>query len=88
VATFDTRYRQAAWLTGSAANRIAHTLRRNGMRLVLPPESFIIEQDWPPEGQKRRHDQERLMPGELARAEAWAAGLLAALPATRETAVP
>lgn len=88
VATFDTRYHQAAWLTGSAASGIARLLKRSGARLIRPPESFIMEQDRPPEGQKRRHELERLMPGELERAGAWAAALLAALPATPTTVVP
>ena len=80
AATFDTRYHQAAWLTGSAASGIARLLRHSGARLVRPPESFIMEQDRPPEGQKRRHEMER--------AGAWAANLLTALSATPATAVP
>jgi len=39
---FDTRNHQAKWLTGSAASKIAHQLRRAGCDIVLPPESFFI----------------------------------------------
>jgi len=73
VAAFDTRYRMAAWLSGSAARGIAHDLRKLGGRLLLPPQSFFMERDVPPEGQKRRHELEHLEPGELERATTWAA---------------
>ena len=71
VATFDTRYRMAPLLSGSAAKDAAGRLRRSGMRLVAAPESFFIERDRPPEGEKRRHGSEQLEPGELERARAW-----------------
>ena len=73
VAAFDTRYNMAAWLTGSAAGRISQYLRKLGGSLVVPGQSFFIARDTPPEGEKRRHEQEKLEPGELERAAQWAA---------------
>lgn len=64
VATFDTRYRKPALLTGSAARGIAKRLGRKGARLVAPPESFFIE-----------HSEGPLEQGEVERAAAWAHGL-------------
>jgi predicted amidohydrolase len=64
------------FLTGSAAVRIASRLKRAGVRLVVPPESFFMERDMPPQGEKRRHELERLEPGEEERASEWAAGIL------------
>jgi flavodoxin len=75
VAAFDTRYRMPAWLTGSAARRIAHRLKKGGGRLIVPPESFFMKRDDPPKGRKRRHDLELLEPGEVGRAARWAVGL-------------
>jgi flavodoxin I len=72
VAAFDTRYRMAAWLSGSAASNIARYLRRLGGLLQMPPESFFIERDLPPRGEKRRHNLERLEAGEIERAAKWA----------------
>ena len=72
AAAFDTRYRMPAWLSGSAARRIARQLKKRGGRLIVPPESFFMERDVPPRGQKRRHELERLEPGELDRAARWA----------------
>lgn len=71
VATFDTRYRMAPLLSGSAAKDAAGRLRRSGCRLVAAPESFFIERDRPPDGEKRSHGAEPLEPGELERATAW-----------------
>jgi flavodoxin len=71
VATFDTRYRMAPLLSGSAAKDLAGRLRRSGFRLAAAPESFFIERDRPPDGEKRRHGSEQLEPGELERARAW-----------------
>jgi flavodoxin len=76
AAAFDTRYRMSRFLTGSAAERIASRLKRAGTRLVVPPESFFMERDVPPAGEKRRHEMERLEPGEEERASEWAAGIL------------
>jgi flavodoxin len=71
AATFDTRYRMAPLLSGSAAKDAAGRLRRSGLRLVAAPESFFIERDRPLDGEKRRHGSEQLEPGELERARAW-----------------
>jgi flavodoxin len=79
AAAFDTRYRMAAWLTGSAARRIARQLQKRGARLPAPPESFFMERDVPPKGQKRRHELEHLEPGEIERAARWAVALVQAL---------
>ena len=76
AATFDTRYRMSHFLTGSAAERIASRLKRAGARLVVPPESFFMERDVPPQGEKRRHEMEQLEPGEVERAGDWAAGII------------
>lgn len=76
AAAFDTRYRMSRLLTGSAAARIASRLKRAGARLVVPPESFFMERDVPPQGEKRRHEMERLEPGEEGRAREWAASIL------------
>ena len=72
VAAFDTRYRLAAWLSGSAASGIARYLLRLGGSLKISPESFFIERDAPPQGEKRRHNLERLEAGEIERAAKWA----------------
>jgi flavodoxin len=72
---FDIRYGMAAWLPGSAAKRTAHHLRKLGAKLILPAESFFMQRDLPPEGQKRRHELERLEPGEVERAAKWAVRL-------------
>jgi flavodoxin len=77
AAAFDTRYRGARWLTGSAAVALARVLKRKGARLVVPPESFFVHRDVPPAGQKRRHELERLEPGERERAAEWAEHLAA-----------
>ena len=83
AATFDTRYRMSRFLTGSAAERIASRLKRAGARLVVPPESFFMERDVPPQGEKRRHEIEQLEPGEVERAREWAAGILEQVSAVR-----
>ena len=75
AAAFDTRYRMAAWLSGSAAKRIARHLRKLGAQLIVPAESFFMQRDLPPEGQKRRHELEHLESGEVERAMNWAANL-------------
>jgi flavodoxin len=61
AATFDTRYQQARWLTGSAASRLARQLRRAGAKLLLPPESFFVTAREGP-----------LIEGEAQRAAMWA----------------
>ncbi len=79
AATFDTRYRMTRFLTGSAAADAARRLERAGCRMVVPPESFFIERDRPPDGEKRRHHLEQLESGELERARQWARHLAATL---------
>ncbi len=71
VATFDTRYRMSALVSGSAARQAAGRLREAGCHLVVEPESFFIDQDRPPEGVKRRRELEHPETGELDRAAAW-----------------
>lgn len=71
AASFDTRYRMTAFLTGSAAKEAAGRLRRAGCQLIAPPESFFMQKDVPPKGERRRHALEDLETGELERAEEW-----------------
>jgi flavodoxin len=78
AALFDTRYRMAALLSGSAASQAAGRVRRAGCRLVAAPESFYVERDRPPQDEKRRHGLERLEPGELERATEWGRALATA----------
>lgn len=66
----------AAWLSGSAASDIARYLGRLGGSLQISPESFFIERDLPPQGEKRRHRLERLEAGEIERAAKWAAEIV------------
>jgi flavodoxin len=79
AAVFDTRYRMAKLISGSAGESVARWLRRAGCRLVGPPESFFVAKDAPPEGHRRRHELEGLEMGEVERAAAWARDLPAAL---------
>jgi len=72
AATFDTRYRGATWLMGSAAAEAAKRLGKAGARLAAPPESFFIARGGPLEGQ-------RLEAGELDRAETWGRAVGAAV---------
>lgn len=60
-ATFDTRLKGPAFLWGSAAKPAAHTLEQAGVKLVVPPESFLVQ------GMKEPGLEE----GELERARAW-----------------
>jgi flavodoxin len=71
AASFDTRYRGATWLFGSAAAEAAKAIRRAGGDLVAEPESFFIVRKGPMERQT-------LEPGEIERAEQWAAAVAAA----------
>ena len=71
AAVFDTRYQGTRWIIGSAAVDMARTLKRKGARIVMPPESFLLECDVPP-NDERRHTRERLIPGEKERASIWA----------------
>jgi flavodoxin len=69
AAAFDTRFDQAAWLTGSAAKVIAKRLGARGFRLAADPESFFVTKE------------NALADGEVAHATRWGAILAAALPA-------
>jgi flavodoxin len=60
VATFDTRFNKPAWMTGSAAKKIARRLQDKGYAVVAT-ESFFVQTSGGP-----------LAPGELNRASAWA----------------
>ena len=64
---FDTRYRMSTLLTGSAAARIARRLRRLGLTLIAPPESFFVTREGEP----------RLEDGEIERAREWATSISA-----------
>jgi flavodoxin len=61
VATFDTRYRMASRLSGSAARAMAKALKRQGGALLASPGSFFVTAREGP-----------LAEGELARAGSWA----------------
>jgi flavodoxin len=69
TAVFDTRFHQSGWITGSAAKTLAKQLRKHGVSLILPPESFFVTESEGP-----------LEAGELERAEGWGRSLVAALP--------
>ena len=62
AAAFDTRFRMARLLTGSAAASAGKLLKHTGISEVAPVESFFVTRDNPP----------TLDPGELERAAAWA----------------
>lgn len=62
AAAFDTRLRWPRWLSGSAASDIATRLRQAGANVLEPEGSFLVTMRGP-----------ALRPGELERAEAWAA---------------
>ena len=80
VATFDTRYHYARFLSGSAAKSAAGRLRGTGCRLVTEPESFFVEAGpRPADGGKPAPEDEHLEAGELERARAWGAQLAALL---------
>ncbi len=66
AACFDTRFDKSPLLTGSAAKTIAKKLGRLGYELVAPPQSFyVLDSEGP------------LKDGELERARAWGASLIA-----------
>jgi flavodoxin len=64
AATFDTRYRGATFLMGSAAAEAAKRIHGAVDRLVAPPQSFFMQRGGPLERQT-------LESGEIERAEAW-----------------
>jgi hypothetical protein len=67
AAAFDTRIDAPAPLTGRAARGIARRLRDHGYRLVVGPESFLVDK------------KSRLLTVEAERATAWGASLANAL---------
>ncbi len=70
-ASFDTRVTKVRRLPGSAARSAARSARRHGLREVVAPESFFVEDvDGP------------LADGELERARAWGRAVAGAVPAT------
>ena len=60
VAVFDTRLKGPTLITGRASKAMRRTLRGHGANVVARPESFLVDTS----GQ--------LLPGETARARAWA----------------
>jgi flavodoxin len=61
VACFDTRFNKPRWLTGSAAGNIARMVKKAGGPLLVPPESFFVEDSEGP-----------LKVGEVEHAQNWA----------------
>jgi flavorubredoxin len=59
-ATFDTRFKRARWITGSAARSAHKRLERLGLRAAAPAQSFFVARGAGP-----------LMAGELERARQW-----------------
>lgn len=78
AAAFDTRYRGATWLMGSAAAKAAEAIRDAGCDLVAEPESFFMVRKGPLERQT-------LESGEIERAERWAAAVGAAVNGGRQS---
>ena len=74
AAAFDTRYHLSAFVTGSAATRIAAGLKRAGAALVVPPESFFVAKIEGP-----------LEQGEIERAGEWVEQMYAAFEASKNT---
>lgn len=67
AAAYDTRLKKPRWLTGSAANGVRKSLRRNRFDLPVAPESFFVSGENPA----------RLLAGEAERAESWGQALSA-----------
>ena len=65
VAAFDTRFKGPAVLRGRASRTISRKLRRHGFEMVAKPESFFVTLE------------NRLQPGEEARAQEWGKRLAA-----------
>ena len=59
AAAFDTRINSTVLFTGRASKGIARRLSRHGLSVVLPPESFLVD------------NKSHLLPGELERARTW-----------------
>jgi hypothetical protein len=68
AAAFDTRIKGPGLLWGSAARGADKLLRGHGVRVVVGPESFLVEGPTGPLF-------DRLVEGEIDRARAWGAGL-------------
>jgi len=68
AATFDTRFRMPAALSGSAARLIARKLRQAGIRVFTRPQSFFVSRSVP-----------ELEQGEAERAAEWAKDLAVSL---------
>lgn len=66
AAAFDTRLSGVPAFTGRASRGISRLLKRQGFRLLVPPESFLVSK------------QNTLLDGEAARARSWGALLGAA----------
>lgn len=64
LALFDTRLKVPRVISGSAAHTMAQRLRRAGVELILPAQSFFVDK------------QNHLLPGELERAGRWAMQLV------------
>jgi hypothetical protein len=77
AAAFDTRIKGPGFLWGSAAKGMAKLLEDAGHRLVVAPESFLVDGPTGPQF-------DRLREGELDRARAWAAELGSTVATTRE----
>lgn len=73
VAVFDTRVPGPAILWGSAAKAAGKALKQRGARLVVAPESFVLDGISGP-----RYD--RMPPAELERAREWGRGFAGLLP--------
>lgn len=58
-AAFDTRMRAPAALTGRASKAIATSLKRHGLSMLLPAQSFLVDR------------KNRLVTGEVERAREW-----------------
>ena len=73
AAAFDTRLASPVLLTGRASKAIGRQLKRHGLTLVVPPESFLVD--------RRSH----LVPGESERARAWGVRLARLLEPSHHT---
>jgi len=71
-ASFDTRLKGPATITGRASRGIGRRLRHLGYRMVVAPESFLVDKE------------NNLVPGEGDRARAWAHSLADNLAAIAE----
>jgi flavodoxin I len=72
AAVFDTRYHKPRLLTGSAAGRLAKSLRKAGAALLASPQSFfVVSREGP------------LEEGETERAAAWAREILESFAAAK-----